>query len=84
MIKRKVGRRIRRLREDKNMSQEKLANKIGLDRTYISSVESGNRNISIINLEKIIKVGLNTDLSDFFNNIDEEWKYEKRDIIKRI
>lgn len=72
MIKRKVGRRIRRLREDKNMSQEKLANKIGLDRTYISSVESGNRNISIINLEKIIKVGLNTDLSDFFNNIDEE------------
>lgn len=72
MIKRKIGFRIRKLREEKDISQEKLANKIGLDRTYISSVEAGKRNISIINLEKIIKDGLNTNLSDFFKNIDKE------------
>ena len=35
------------------MSQEKFALEVGLDRTYIASVEHGRRNISIINLAKI-------------------------------
>lgn len=68
MIKQKVGARIRELRNDRRLSQEKLALAAGLDRTYIASVENGKRNISIVNLEKII-VALNSTFSMFFENM---------------
>ena len=61
-----VGKRIRELRNNLHISQEDLADLAGLDRTYITSVERGNRNISIINLEKII-TALNITLSEFFS-----------------
>lgn len=68
MIKQKVGARIRELRNDRGLSQEKLTLAAGLDRTYIASVENGKRNISIVNLEKII-VALNSTFSMFFENM---------------
>ena len=68
MIKQKVGARIRELRNDRGLSQEKLALAAGLDRTYIASVENGKRNISIVNLEKIIDA-LNSTFSMFFENM---------------
>ena len=68
MIKQAVGMRIRELRNDRGVSQEKLALAAGLDRTYIASVENGKRNISIVNLEKII-VALNSTFSIFFENM---------------
>ena len=68
MIKQKVGARIRELRNDRGLSQEKLALAAGLDRTYIASVENGKRNISIVNLEKII-AALNSTFSMFFENM---------------
>ena len=46
MIKQKVGARIRELRNDRGLSQEKLALAAGLDRTYIASVENGKRNMN--------------------------------------
>lgn len=52
-IKDQVGIRIKQLRIAKGLSQEKLALEVGLDRTYITGVENGKRNISIQNLEKI-------------------------------
>ena len=52
-IKIQVGQRIRQLCISKGISQEKLALEVGLDRTYITSVENGKRNISVVNLEKI-------------------------------
>ena len=61
-----VGKRIRELRNGMHISQEDLADLAELDRTYITSVERGNRNISIINIEKIAKA-LNITLSEFFN-----------------
>jgi transcriptional regulator with XRE-family HTH domain len=51
----KVGDRIRELRTETGLSQEKLSFACSLDRTYIGSVERGERNISIINLKKIAK-----------------------------
>lgn len=48
-----IGERIRELRRKVNLSQEKLAFAASLDRTYIGSVERGERNISVINLHKI-------------------------------
>lgn len=49
----KLGKTIRELRNTSDLSQEKLAFTCGLDRTYIGSVERGERNVSIINLQKI-------------------------------
>lgn len=50
-----IGNRIRDLRIAADLSQEKLAFESELDRTYIGSVERGERNISVINLRKIAK-----------------------------
>lgn len=51
----KIGVKIRQLRTDIGLSQEKLSFACELDRTYIGSVERGERNISVINLQKISK-----------------------------
>jgi transcriptional regulator with XRE-family HTH domain len=51
----RMGNKIRELRTEANLSQEKLAFECELDRTYIGSVERGERNISVINLRKIAK-----------------------------
>ena len=59
----KIGHRIKELRKKGNLSQERLAFASDLDRTYIGSVERGERNISIINLDKIARA-LNIHLSD--------------------
>lgn len=66
MILKKLGERIKQLRKETKISQEKLAELAGLDRTYINSVENGRRNISIINMEKIC-TALEISLADFFN-----------------
>ena len=68
MITEKIGNRIRELRKETGLSQEKFAAKIGMDRTYFASVELGKRNISIVNLEKIAD-GLNVSLAELFSNI---------------
>ena len=66
MIRIKVGKRIKQLRKNIGLSQEKLANNCDLDRTYVASVENGKRNISIVNLEKIA-IALNVSLKVFFD-----------------
>lgn len=66
-IKLKIALRIKELREQKGFTQETLAYKSDVDRTYMNHVENGKRNISIINLEKIIVDGLGFTLQEFFN-----------------
>ena len=68
MITTKIGNKIRELRQQTGLSQEKFALKIGMDRTYFASVELGKRNIAIINLEKIAN-GLNITLSELFKDL---------------
>lgn len=68
MIKLKVGRRIAKYRNDQSLSQEELASIANIHRTYLASVESGKRNISIMNLEKIIKA-LNITFEEFFHDL---------------
>ena len=67
-IKEKIGLRIRQLRHEQNISQEAFADVCELDRTYISSIEKGRRNVSIVNLEKIANA-LNVSLSTLFNDL---------------
>ncbi|GAB3911262.1 helix-turn-helix domain-containing protein [Mucilaginibacter boryungensis] len=66
-IKVKVGQRIRELRNEIGISQEALANKAEIDRTYVTDVENGRRNISIENLEKLV-TALQIPFKDFFNS----------------
>jgi transcriptional regulator with XRE-family HTH domain len=47
------GQRLREVRLEKKVSQEKLAELAGLHRTYVSSVERGQRNISLLNIAKL-------------------------------
>ena len=59
------GNRIRLLRNNLGLSQEKFAAKIGIDRTYYASVENGKRNISIENIKKIAD-GFNISFAELF------------------
>ncbi len=64
-IKLLVGKRVKELRNKLGISQEELADLAGLDRTYVTSVECGRRNISIVNIEKLAKA-LKVSLAEFF------------------
>lgn len=61
-----VGKRVKELRNKLGISQEELAARAELDRTYITSVECGKRNISIVNIERLAKA-LKVSLHEFFN-----------------
>lgn len=47
------GQRVREIRKDKDLSQEELAHKADLHRTYIGMIERAEKNITLINIEKI-------------------------------
>ena len=68
MITDKVGNRIKELPKIEGISQEKLAFKAELDRTYAAGVESGKRNLSIKSLEKILNA-LDISFEEFFENM---------------
>lgn len=68
MITDKIGNRIKEIRKTEGISQEKLAFKADLDRTYIAGVESGKRNLSVKSLEKIL-VALDISFYDFFKDM---------------
>lgn len=66
-VKKAFGQRLRELREQKGLSQEALAHDAGLDRTYISGVERGKRNISLENIERLA-VALGVKIERFFKD----------------
>ena len=49
----RFGKNVQRIRKEKNISQEKLAEYAGLHRTYIGMIERFERNITLINAEKV-------------------------------
>jgi len=64
-IKETVGDNVRNYRTKLSWSQEKLAEKSNLHRTYIGAVERGEKNVTIVNLEKI-SIALGVDIKDLF------------------
>lgn len=66
-IRCRLGERVRLLRKNLKISQEALALKAGLDRTYVASIESGTRNVSIMNIERLASA-LNVSLFEFFDS----------------
>ncbi|HLP52237.1 MAG TPA: helix-turn-helix transcriptional regulator [Chitinophagales bacterium] len=74
-IQEKFGERVKELRTEKKISQEKLGNIANIDRTYMNSLENGRRNVSLVNVEKILNA-LDADFSEFFDS--EIFKTPKR------
>jgi len=61
------GDRVRALRLELGVSQEKLALDYGLDRTYISGIERGKRNVSLVNIHRLAKA-LGVPATDLLQN----------------
>lgn len=64
----RFGQAVRKLRREQGISQEELAERCGLHRTYISDVELGKRNVSLENIERIA-TSLNKSLVDLFREV---------------
>ncbi|WP_394191436.1 helix-turn-helix domain-containing protein [Paenisporosarcina quisquiliarum] len=77
-----VGINIREIRKINNLTQEELAEKSGLQTSFLAGIERGDRNITLQTLEKVIN-GLEEDPKSIFNfnlNIDEDYIYKKQAI----
>lgn len=62
----KFGDNVRRLRREMNISQEELSFKADLHRTYIGMIERAEKNITLVNIEKIAKA-LNVDIKELLD-----------------
>ncbi|MBI3836500.1 MAG: helix-turn-helix transcriptional regulator [Planctomycetia bacterium] len=65
----RFGQRIRALRAERGLSQEALADKCRLDRTYISGIERGRRNVSLRNIDVIAKA-LGVSTAELFKGLE--------------
>lgn len=63
----KFGERVREIRKEKELSQEELAYKANLHRTYIGMIERAEKNITLVNIEKIA-CALEITIKDLFND----------------
>ena len=64
-IQKQFGKRVRDLRLERGYSQEAFAFECGLHRTYIGCIERGEKNVTIVNIEKIAKA-LKVEIIDLF------------------
>ncbi|MEW5957754.1 MAG: helix-turn-helix transcriptional regulator [Chloroflexota bacterium] len=68
-IKFKFGLAIRKRRLELNISQEELADRASMHRTYVGDIERGKRNVSLVNIEKLANA-LNISISNLFTDYD--------------
>ena len=69
-LKRSFGLKCKQLRGRIGLSQEKLALAIGMDRSYYASIETGSRNVTLINMYKIAR-GLGVGLNELLDGVRE-------------
>ena len=67
----RFGNAIRVIRRRERISQEELADRCGLHRTYISDIELGKRNVSLENIDRLA-CALNISLTDLFKEVSKE------------
>lgn len=67
-IRLRFGKAVRKRRQKLRVSQEEFADLCGLDRTYVGGIERGERNVALVNIEKIAKA-LKISLSELFRNV---------------
>jgi transcriptional regulator with XRE-family HTH domain len=66
------GRVVRGLRIDLQISQEELADRAGIHRTYIGDVERGKRNVSLVNIERLARA-LEVDMAHLMARVDSKF-----------
>lgn len=64
-IRNKIGARVKRLRKENGLTQEKFALMTGINRSYLADIEKGNRNFGIDTLDKIVR-GFGISFEEFF------------------
>lgn len=64
----RFGQRVRTLRAEQGLSQEAFADLCGLDRTYVSGIERGKRNVSLRNIE-IIALALRISVAELMTDL---------------
>lgn len=64
----RFGLKVRDLRTSRRLSQEAFADKCNLDRTYVSGIERGRRNVALRNIEAIAKA-LGVSLGELFDGL---------------
>jgi transcriptional regulator with XRE-family HTH domain len=69
-LAKRFGELVRRLRSDKGYSQEEFSFRVGLHQTYVSSIERGERNVTIGTANKIART-LGTTLADLFSELEQ-------------
>ncbi|MEF2966618.1 helix-turn-helix transcriptional regulator [Paenibacillus sp. M1] len=86
MLLQLIGERIKQLRKEQGLTQEELAEKAGVNASYIGTVERGERNISIETLEKIIQgLGIPLELMFQFHETDDiDARTNKAEVITAI
>ena len=67
-IRVRFGRRLRNLREQRGWTQVELAERLGLDRSYLADIERGNRNVSLVNLN-LLAIEFGISLSRLFSRL---------------
>ncbi len=68
-IREKFGFAVKERREELELTQEELAGKAGIHRTYLSDIERGSRNLSLINIEKMA-AALSLSISELFKRVE--------------
>jgi transcriptional regulator with XRE-family HTH domain len=66
-IQERIGKRITLLRKEKNLSQQKFAYEADIERSFLTHIEKGRKNISVGTLQRIL-VALEISLKDFFDS----------------
>ena len=66
-LKEKIGKRITELRKEKNLSQQKFAYEADIERTFLTHIEKGRKNISVNTLQRILE-GLEIPIGEFFDS----------------
>lgn len=69
-----MGSKIKKLRKDAKMSQEELASKLGISRSYFSKIENDQRGLSIDIMQKLCKI-FDISMDEFFGTIEEKDNY---------
>ena len=64
----RLGDRIRRLRKKRGWTQVEMAERVGIDRSFLADVERGKRNVSVLNLDLMAR-GLKVSLSQLFSRL---------------
>jgi transcriptional regulator with XRE-family HTH domain len=68
-IRERFGHAVKMLREERELTQEDLADRTGIHRTYLSDIERGARNVSLVNIERLA-LALELSMERLFQRVD--------------